>query len=96
MLKFENPLGWNTEPKRGSSVMDFLRAYISQLEEDDEEHFMIRFDAYDVTTRRNGHRAVTVLVALYDAAAAALNSGCPQRDRLLRHHDRLIRAAADK
>jgi hypothetical protein len=57
-------VGLNTEPKRGSSVMDFLRAYISELEDDDEEHFMIRFDAYDVTTRRNIHRAVTVLVAL--------------------------------
>ena len=96
MLKFENPVGLKSEPKRGSSVMDFLRAYISELEEDDEEHFIIRFDAYDVTTRRNVHRAVTVLVALYDAASASLDAGCPQQDRLLRQHKTLIRAAAGK
>jgi len=96
MLKFDNPMGLKTKAKRGSSVMDFLRAYISELEEDDEEHFMIRFDAYDVTTRRNVHRAVIVLVALYDAAAAALDAGCSQRDRLLRHHDTLMRRAVNK
>ena len=96
MLKFDNPVGLKTAPKRGSSVMDFLRSYISELEEDDEEHFMISFHAYDVTTQRNVQRAVTVLVALYDAAAAALDDGCRQRDRLLRHHDTLIRGAADK
>ena len=60
MLKFENPVGLKSEPKRGSSVMDFFAcSYISEREEDDEEHFIIRFDAYDVTTRRNVHRAVT-------------------------------------
>ncbi len=96
MLRFDNPVGLKAKLKRGSSFMDFLRAYISELEEDDEEHFMICFDAYDVTTRRNVHRAVTVLVALYDAATAAFDGACLQRDRLLRHHDTLIRAVADK
>lgn len=96
MLKFDNPVGLNIQPKRGASIMEFLRVYASQLDQDDEEHFMLQFEAYDVTTRRNIDRATTVLIALYDAASVALdNTQHLQRNWLIRHHARLIGASAD-
>lgn len=96
MLKFENPVGLNIQPKRGASIMEFLRVYASQLDQDAEEHFMLQFEAYDVTTRRNINRAITALIALYDAASVALDNTQPsERNWLLRHHARLIGASAD-
>ncbi len=85
-LRFECNVPLNKEPKnkRAAQPMEWLKAYFTPNESDDEEHFWLTTDFSEETSQARVRRTFLALVSLYESAIQS--TAQQSQDKLLDYH----------